>query len=64
VGAATSWNVIHDLNSLDVIVQLYQVSTGDTVECDVTRTDVNSVTLGFCASQDLTDLRVLIIKIA
>ena len=63
-GAAASWNVIHDLNSLDVIVQLYQVSTGDTVECDVTRTDVNSVTLGFCASQDLTDLRVLIIKIA
>jgi hypothetical protein len=61
---ADSWNVIHDLNSLDVIVQLYQVSTGDTVECDVTRTDVNSVTLGFCASQDLTDLRVLIIKIA
>jgi hypothetical protein len=63
-GTADSWNVIHDLNSLDVIVQLYQVSTGDTVECDVTRTDVNSVTLGFCASQDLTDLRVLIIKIA
>ena len=63
-GAADSWNVIHNLNSLDVIVQLYQVSTGDTVECDVTRTDVNSVTLGFCASQNLTDLRVLIIKIA
>ena len=63
-GSGASWNVAHNLDSLDVIVQLYQVSTGDTVECDVTRTDVNSVTLTFCASQDLTDLRVLIIKIA
>lgn len=63
-GDADSWAVTHNLNSADVIVQLYQVSTGDTVECDVTRTDVNTVTLGFCASQDLTDLRVLVIKIA
>ena len=63
-GSATSWTVTHNLNSKDVIVQLYQVSTGDTVECDVTRSTVNAVVLGFCATQDLTDLRVLVIKIA
>jgi hypothetical protein len=64
IGSATSWTVTHNLNSKDVIVQLYQVSTGDTVECDVTRSTVNAVVLGFCATQDLTDLRVLVIKIA
>ena len=63
-GSATSWTVAHNLNTKDVIVQLYQVSTGDTVECDVTRSTVNAVVLGFCATQDLTDLRVLVIKIA
>jgi hypothetical protein len=63
-GTASTWAVTHSLNTRDVIVQLYQISTGDTVECDVTRTSVDVVTLGFCAAQDLTDLRVLIIKIA
>lgn len=63
-GSATSWIVNHTLGSTDVIVQLYQISTGDTVECDVTRTSTDAVTLGFCATQDLTDLRVLVIKIA
>lgn len=63
-GSASSWNVAHNLDSIDVIVQIYQISTGDTVECDVTRTDVNGVALTFCATQDLTDLRVLVIKIA
>ena len=63
-GSAATWTVTHSLNSKDVMVQLYQVTTGDTVECDVTRTTVNAVVLGFCATQDLTDLRVLVIKIA
>lgn len=63
-GSAATWTVTHNLNSKDVLVQLYQVSTGDTVECDVTRSTVNAVVLGFCTAQDLTDLRVLVIKIA
>ena len=63
-GSAATWTVTHSLNSKDVMVQIYQLSTGDTVECDVTRTTVNAVVLGFCATQDLTDLRVIIIKIA
>lgn len=63
-GSAATWTVTHSLNSKDVMVQIYQITTGDTVECDVTRTTVNAVVLGFCAAQDLTDLRVLVIKIA
>jgi hypothetical protein len=64
VGSAATWTVTHNLNSKDVIVQIYQITTGDTVECDVTRSTVNTAVLGFCATQDLTDLRVLVIKIA
>ena len=63
-GSAATWTVTHSLNSKDVMVQIYQITTGDTVECDVTRTTVNAVVLGFCATQVLTDLRVLVIKIA
>lgn len=63
-GSAATWTVTHSLNSKDVMVQIYQITTGDTVECDVTRTTINAVVLGFCATQDLTDLRVLVIKIA
>ena len=64
VGVAANWLVNHALSSLDVMVQVYQVGTGETVECDVTRTTVDQVNLAFCAAQDLTDLRVLVIKIA
>jgi hypothetical protein len=63
-GSASTWTVSHNLGTKDVIVQLYQVSTGDTVECDVTRSTTSAVVLTFCAVQDLSDLRVLIIKIA
>lgn len=63
-GTAASWVVTHALNTKDVIVQVYQISTGDTVECDVTRSGVDTVTLAFCTAQNLADLRVLVIKIA
>jgi len=62
--AATSMVVTHNFNSLDVIVQVYEIATNATVECDVTRTSVNDVTLGFATSQAPNTLRVLAIKIA
>jgi hypothetical protein len=37
--------VTHNLNTLDVIVQVYVISTGATVELDTARTSVNAVTL-------------------
>lgn len=61
---ASSLVVTHNLGSLDVIVQVYEVATGDTVECDVSRTTTNVVTLGFCTPQAINTLRVLVIKIA
>ena len=64
VSPATSMVVTHNLGTTDVIVQVYEVSSGETVECDVVRTTGNVVTLGFCSPQTTNSLRVLVIKIA
>ena len=56
--------VTHSLGTSDVIVQVYELATGETVECDVVRTTGNVVTLGFCTPQAINTLRVLVIKIA
>ena len=61
---ATSMVVTHNLGTTDVIIQVYEVASGETVECDVVRTTVNVVTLGFCSPQTTNSLRVLVIKIA
>ena len=54
----------HNLNSEDVMVQVYELATMQTVECEVGRTSVNTIELGFCAEQEADTLRVLVIKIA
>ena len=61
---ATSMVVTHGLASNDIIVQVYELATGENVECDVVRTTINVVTLGFCSPQTTNSLRVLVIKIA
>lgn len=61
---ATSMVVTHSLGTNDVMVQVYEVATGETVECDVVRTTTNVVTLGFCSPVTTNALRVLVIKIA
>ena len=64
VAPATSMVVTHNLGTSDVMVQVYDVATGETIECDVLRTTGNVVTLGFCSPQTTNSLRVLVIKIA
>jgi hypothetical protein len=64
IAPGTSFPVTHNLGSTDVIVQVYEVASGETVECDVIRTTGNLVTLGFCSPQTTNSLRVLVIKIA
>lgn len=59
-GAAQSISVTHNLGTLDVQVQVYEVSTGDTVECDVTRTNTNQVTLGFAVAPTTNQYRVVV----
>ena len=54
--------VVHNLGTRDVIVQLYDTITFDTVYADVVRTDVNTVTVTFGAVPT-NPIRVLITKI-
>ena len=62
-GSNTSYTVNHALGSRDVIVQLYDNSSYDTVIADVIRTDTNNVTISFTVAPSTNDIRVLIQKI-
>lgn len=62
-GSATSYTITHNLNSFDVIVQLYDLSTYDTVYADVVRTSANIVTVNFTTAPTTNDIRVLIQEI-
>lgn len=58
--SATSIAVTHSLGTLDVQAQVYELATGDTVECDVTRNSINQVTLGFATAPTANSLRVVV----
>ena len=62
-GSATSIAVTHNLGSQDVIVQLYDNSSLDTVYADVVRTSTSVVTIDFATAPATNDIRVLITKI-
>ena len=62
-GSATSYNVNHALGSRDVLVELYDASSYETVIADVTRTDANNITVAFTVAPTTNDIRVLIRKI-
>jgi hypothetical protein len=59
--SATSFAVTHNLNSRDVVVNVYDNSTYETVEVDVTRTDANTVTVAFSTAPALNAYRVVVI---
>lgn len=59
VGGATSIPVTHGLGTQDVVVSTYL--SGSLVECDVTVTDANTVTLGFAVSPVAGSIRVVVV---
>lgn len=61
---ATNMTITHNLNTKDVIVQVYELATGDTVECDCIRTSTTQLTLMFAQTVVANTLRVLLIRIA
>jgi len=63
IGGATSVSVSHNLNTRDVIVQLYDAATYETVVADVTRTNVNTVDVAFTTAPSANAIRVLVTKI-
>ena len=62
-GSALAYAVTHNLGSKDVIVQLYDVSSFDTVYADVVRTSTEVVTVTFAVAPISNDIRVLISKV-
>jgi hypothetical protein len=55
-------DINHALNTRDVIVQLYDATTYETVFSDVTRTDANNINVAF-ASTPTNSIKVLVQKI-
>jgi hypothetical protein len=62
IGGSTSIAVNHFLGTQDVIVQLYDSSTYETVYADVVRTNTNTVTIDFATAPDAGDVTVLILS--
>jgi len=60
IGAGTSVAISHNLNTLDVAVQVYEVADGATVDCDVVRNTVNQITLGFAVAVIASAFRVVV----
>lgn len=60
VGGATSVAVTHNLNTRDVTVGVYDAATFEEIECDVVRTSVNVVTLGFAVAPAASSLRCVV----
>jgi len=58
-GGATTASVVHNLNTLDVVVSAYLASAE--IECDVTVTDANTVTLGFAVAPVAGSIKAVVI---
>ena len=59
--SGTSFAITHNLATRDVVVNVYDNATYDTVECDVVRTDTNNVTVSFSVAPGTNAYRVVII---
>ena len=62
-GTNTGYTVTHNLGTTDVVVQLFDVSSGDTVYADVVRSSTTEVEITFGAAPASNDIRVLIIEL-
>jgi hypothetical protein len=60
-GALTSIAVVHNLGTRDVLVSLHDAATYEDVECDVVKTDTNTVTLTFATAPASNAYRVVVV---
>jgi hypothetical protein len=59
--SATSFTITHNLNSLDVIVQVYTNSDGSEVMADISRTGVNTVSVAVASAPTSNQYRVVVV---
>ncbi len=62
-GTNTSYIITHGLGTRDVIIQLYDASSYDTVFADVFRTNTTQATITFASAPTTNDVRVLVTKV-
>lgn len=63
-GSATQFDVTHLFGTRDVMVQVYRNSGNyDNIECDISRTDTNTVRLNFAAAPTSNQFRVVITRV-
>ena len=62
-GGVTTVAINHALSSLFCIVQVMELATGATVECDVRRVDPDNVELDFCVAPEEGALQVMVMKV-
>ena len=63
-GTNTAYTITHNLNSRDVIVQVYDNATYDTVYVDTTRATVNTVVLTFATAPSSNAYRAIIQRVS
>ena len=61
--SSNTYTVTHSLNSKDLIVQVYDKSTGETVYADIVRSTVNTITVTTATAVQDDDYRVVITKV-
>lgn len=60
VSGTSTTTVTHNFNTLDVLVQVYEVLTGMTVIADVTRTNANTVSVVILGSVSANDYTIVV----
>jgi hypothetical protein len=59
--ADTSFTLVHDFDTTDVMVQVYEVATGETVIADTIRTDSDTITITFSSAPASNSYKVVVI---
>ena len=62
-GSLTTVPVTHGLNSQDLMIQLFDASTNETVYADVVRTSASQVDIIFSTAPATNSIKILIQKI-
>jgi len=60
-GVDASFTLVHDFDTTDVMVQVYDASSGDTVIADTVRTDQDTVTITFASAPASNAFKVIVI---